>query len=617
MRGYYQDMINGFEEDDKFYEGLLDDLIEVPEGFDVTIPTTGRAIIDEAVDNVEPYDLMVTYAPRSFGKKAQEDAEQIQRFLKNLWLFWRQTNSDIDVLRDFIKNLFKNGKAIFKIVPDWSLWPTLSEAEEKKLMDLGGKPKVAERARLIKQLRSECFPVVCRSLSPRHVIEDPTMNARKLWAIEIYDTDLNEVRNTYTHLEVVNLDTFEPANFTVYELWTATWVDWNGVVHEGKHWTFINDQQAEIEDNPYYDIPYVIKHSGFGSETYDGKPELKAVGFFSRQVKSMLRAEMRRITHFDSLMSQLAFPILLIPEELEDIGFDHEPGAINYVPQSVLDNAKNLYLNASLPAPEYMQSINMIQGQIERGTTQRAIRGAGVPGTDSAAQLSMITAQAKLRLEPIKRACEEAVDKVNSMVLRYIDTIMQDSVSIFAAEPGAGQERYTLKPDMLKGRYRTKTAFMPSDDQVKERKLALVSDAMAKAQLNPYDAFVFAGWENPMEVIQRNLAYKVMNDPAVVRQLAKQALKDWGLDFQEIELEEMNDNNVLQQMMQEMKNRNAGQGAGAPGTPLAGNSPSGPAGPSGPGAPAPSPQAIGAPVQMTPQAPGVNQVAQMMGSPSG
>src|SRR3970282_366835 len=106
--------------------------------------------------------------------------------------------------------------------------------------------------------------------------------------------------------------------------------------------------------------------------------------------------------------------------------------------------SKNIFLQAQLPAPEYMQSLNMIQNQIERGTTQRAIRGAGVPGTDSAAQLSMITAQAKLRLEPIKRATEEAVDMINSLVLRYVDDVLEDSVSVFGAEQ-TGPDSYTLK----------------------------------------------------------------------------------------------------------------------------------------------------------------------------
>lgn len=91
----------------------------------------------------------------------------------------------------------------------------------------------------------------------------------------------------------------------------------------------------------------------------------------------------------------------------------------------------------------------MIQSQIERGTTQRAVRGAGVPGTDSAAQLAMITSQAKLRLEPVKKGTEDAVDAVNALLLRFAAEIIDEDLSIFCAEP-AGPDKYVLKPDYIK-----------------------------------------------------------------------------------------------------------------------------------------------------------------------
>ena len=619
MHSYYKNALDQFVEDDLFYNGELESVMELPEGFEPTIPTTARAIIDEAVDNVEPYDMYIRYAPRSFGKQAQLDAETVSRFLKNIWLYWRQKNSDTDILRDFIKNLFKHGKAVMKVVPDWSLWPSLDETEEGKLYEEGGKVAVKERAELIKQLRKENFPIVARNLSPRHVIEDPTMDARKLWAIEFYETSISEIRNRYAKFEPV-LDLPEPYNYTVKELWTATYVDDNGRVIPGRHWIFINETCVNGENgesNPYHDIPYIIKHSGFGSEAYDGKPERKAVGFFTRQVKSMLKAEIRRVTHFDAMMQQLAFPIVMLPEAMEDsFDFDTAPGAINYVPEEVIAQSDKIYLQASLPDAAYMQSINMIQNQIERGTTQRAIRGAGVPGTDSAAQLSMITAQAKLRLEPIKRASEEAVDMVNFLTLRFINEILGDSVSVFGAEPD-GPDNYTLKPEHIKGRYRTRTTFMPNEEQIKERKLVLVTDAMAKAKLNPYDAYTFAGWENPMEVIGRNLAYSIMEEPAIRRQIAKQFLKDWGLDATEIEIEEMNDNATVQQLLKQLQVNNAGIGQ-QPGSQMMAESSKPPSQPQRGGGPsAAPPQAAGSPLQMPNQMPQVNDMNRMMGQANG
>lgn len=597
---YYINAVQGFKEDDQFYEGLIEGLVEVPEGFELSIPTTARAIIDEAVDNIEPYEMSVKYPPRSFGKAPQQDAENVGRFLKNNWENWRQKNSDIDVLRDFIKNLFKNGKAIFKCVPDWSLYPSLSDAEEKKILAEEGKEGLRNRVNIIKQLRSENFPVVCRSLSPLHVFEDPTMDSRKLWVIEKYDSSVEEVRNRFAQYEDFFL-TYEEFDIPVKEVWTATWVDWDGKINYGKHFVFIQNECVLEEDNPYHDVPYVIKHSGFGTETYDGKPERKAVGFFSRQVKSMLLAEIRRITQFDAMMQQLAFPILVLPDIFEDQVFDTDPGAINYVPEDMMQYMATIYLQAKLPAPEYMQSISMIQNQIERGTTQRAVRGAGVPGTDSAAQLAMVTSQAKLRLEPTKRSTEEAVDMVNAMVLRYIYEIFGEEMSVFGAEP-TGPETYKCKPSMIKGRYRTKTIFLPNEEQVRERKLVLATDAMSKAKLNPYDALTFAGFDNAMEIISRNLAYTIMEEPAVKRQLAKQALKDWGLDTMELELEELNDSSMLEQMKQQIMSQM--QGAAPPQSPVApqdgGGGPSGPQGGGGmmPQPTQQAPQAIGAPTGM-------------------
>ena len=607
-RGYYATQVSEFKVDEEYYEGDFGNTVEVPEGFEVTIPTTGRAIVDEAVDNVEPYEIFVRYAPRGFGKKPQEDADEIMRFLKNMWIYWRQSNSDIDVLRDFIKNLFIYGKGVFKCVPEQTLWPTLSSKDESELMAKGGKELVKEKSRIIKKLRAQNFPVIIRSMNPRHIMEDPTMDARKLWVIEYYEISNDEIRNRFAG-EYKFFREIWPEDVQVYEVWTATWVDWNARVHRGKHWVFIQGEKIVEENNPYHDVPYVIKHSGFGTETYDGKPERKAVGFFTKQIRSLLDAEKRRITNIDALMQQFAFPIALLPISIEGQDFDLSPGAINYVDEDVMALSKNIFLQAQLPAPEYMQSLNMIQNQIERGTTQRAIRGAGVPGTDSAAQLSMITAQAKLRLEPIKRATEEAVDMINSLVLRYVDDVLEDSVSVFGAEP-TGPDSYTLKPSQIKGRYRTRTSFMPNEEQVRERKLVLVTDAISKAGLNPYDAFTYAGWDNAMEVIQRNLAYKIMDHPSVQRQLAKMALEEWGLDATELEMAEMSDNTMMQQYQAMLQMQLAGQMQ--PGGDAMMEGQGQPQGGGGGGIPAAPPQAAGSPLEQVDQMPDVNQMRGMI-----
>lgn len=607
MESYYSNMFTAFEEDNDFYEGNIEELITVPEGFDVTIPTTARAIVDEAVDNIEPYDLKITYAPRGFGKVPQEDAERIIRFLKSVWAHWRTNNSDVDVVRDFIKNLFKNGKAVFKLVPDWTLWPELADEDIKRM-----KPEQIKGAtERIKRIREQNFPMALRSIDPQHIMEDPTLDSRKLWVIERYDTTITEVRNRYMYLfPELSYEPYIELNYEIHEMWTASYVDEDGRYHQGKHYTFLNREVRDVEDNEYDEVPYVIKYSGFGREAFEGSPELKATGFYTRQVKSMLRAEARRLAHFDAIMSQLAFPIAFLQESAHEVPILFEPGAINYVPDEVLENIDKTFLNVQIPDAEYQSSISMIQNQIERATTQRAIRGAGVPGTDSAAQLQMITAQAKLRLEGVKKVTEQAVDLINKKVLWFVENVYESTVSVFGAENGAPAQ-YSLKPKQIRGKYVTLTEFMPSQEQVKERKLILLGEAMTKG-LNIYDALVHAGFDDAMEIIQRNLAYEIMQEPAIKRQLAKDAAAAWGLDTMEMELQEQIEQadlrNAVQGILQEIAQQTGAQ---------PGQEPEEPQQNQGGGSPAVAPQAAGAPVdQATQPLPNANAIIREAGNTS-
>lgn len=590
---YYRNSILGFEEDNKFYEGALDDYVKVPKGYHKNIPTTGRAVIDEAVDNVEPYDIRIAYPARGPSEKAAKEAEIISRFLRSVIEYWRVNSSDIDVLRDFIKNLFKHGKAVLKIVPDYTLWPSIPDDEIEDLK-LKNPSKLKERIRQIKNIRASSFPLVCRSISPVHIMEDPSVDSRKLWVVEKYQMTTEDVRRRFE--KYIDTDSiWENDTYTIYEIWTATYSDDNGNTHFGKHWIYFREDVVLEEDNPYDFLPYIIKYSGFGADNQDGKAEHKAMGFYTIQVKSMLAAELRRFTHFDAMLQQLAFPIIFLPQDIEDLNPDVTPGGLNFVPMEVMEITKNIFIKADLPDAEYMQSLSIIQGQIERGTTQRALRGAGVPGTDSAAQLQMVTAQAKLRVEPLKKVCEGAIDNACELILRYIVDVFEEPLSIFAAEKEAVSE-WTVSPRMIGRKFRTKTTFMPSEEQIKERKILVAAEAMAKAQLNPYDAYKLAGFDDATEIIERNLAFEMLQEPQVRRAIAKRALEKWGYSTLELMIETMQDDMMAQQILAALQARLAGQMQ--PGTDVPGQMPQGPQGMPPQGAQAGAlPQAAGAPIQ--------------------
>lgn len=533
MEAHYATAFAGFEEDLLFYEGKLDAYLEAPEGFDITIPTTARAVVDEAVDNFAPTDFLITYPPRAMGDRPEKDADLIRKWVHGILNFWRTSSNDIDFIRDFGKNQFMSGKACFKIGINWSLWPQLTAETEAELRASGGHEAVMAAVESIEQMRDESFPFSVQSIPPACIMEDPTVATRKLWIIERYEGVPEEVRATYA-LEYEPLRDYYARGFLVHEVWTATYVDWKGMVHKGKHWVFINWELIREEDNIYGELPYVIKYSGFGREAYDGKPEYKSVGFYTRQVKSMLLAEARRHMQFDAIMSQVAFPIAFISENVDQKSISFAPGTLNFVSSDVLEHLDKMWLKPPIPDAEYLSSLSAIGNQIERGTVQRVLRGAGVPGTDSAAQLNSIAGQARLRVEPVKVATEQAVSEVMSKIIRFTERVLKKPVSSYTGEG----TKLTVGPKQIKGHHRVAVTFQPNEDAIKERKLILANDAISKGGLSRYDAYTFAGFENPWELIERRMADEMMMEPLVKRAMAKKMLEAWGIDVDALEMEE-------------------------------------------------------------------------------
>jgi hypothetical protein len=268
------------------------------------------------------------------------------------------------------------------------------------------------------------------------------------------------------------------------------------------------------------------------------------------------------------MVAQLAFPIGILPLSVDPDSFDTSPGAMNFVPDEVLQNSEKIWLKAPIPDAAIVNSLRSIGSQIERGTTQAALRGAALPGTDSASQLGIYTAQSRLRLDPVQTAMQDALAGLFSMALRYIDRFLKDKVSVFVAERDTA--RYTLGPSQIQGRYDVSVVFMPNEEEVKGRKLALASDAIVKGGLSPYDALTFAGFENASEIIERRMAYDIMQEPLVKRAIGRDILKEWGIDADAAELEEQMEMGQAQKLLSDFMNAlqsGSMRGAGDPMTP--------------------------------------------------
>lgn len=573
---YYKQLDVAVEEDDNYYDGNIEHLIERPENTPIVIPTTARAVIDEAVAAVMPDRIRVTYPIRTNTKSGMENSESVAKFLAGVWDYWR-ARSDVDPISGFAKGLAASGKACWKIHIDYTLWPSLTEEMEKALREQDDSGAALRKfAQNIKELRDTNFPLVCRPLPVKCVMEDPTVGSRKMWVIEKYEFTGDEVRNQYADY-VEEFQDIGPGaiKYQIHEVWTASRVTPSGGWEQGRHWVFLNREMRVDEENTFDRLPYVIKYVGLGRETYDGRPELKAVGILTRQVKSMLLAEARRNLHFEAMFSQMAFPVAFLPKEVNITEFSLAPGAVNQVDQKVFDNIDKLWVSAPLPAPEYMQALSYIASQIERGTVQSSLRGAYTPGTHSAAQQGQLFQAAQQRVKPIEQALVSGVVEANELILYMIDKVLQSNLSLWTAEEKIGKR--SIGPKNIKGHYVNYVEFMPSEDSEKERKLVLAMNAKTQGGFGRWDALNYAGFDNATEIIARADADLLMQEPLVRRAQAKEFLKDaMGIDIDIEELGEQMNQGLQQVTLRDWANFLQSGAMRGVGDPMSGNGNSNP-----------------------------------------
>jgi hypothetical protein len=568
---YYGSLKEVYEENEIFYEGKLEDFIPHPEGYEVTIPVTGRAVVDEATDVVIPEDIQFIYSPRGKGRvsaKAEADADKVRRWLKHLWMHWRWRSSDIDPLRDAARNLFLHGKAVFKLTIDPTLWPVVHTSEEMS-------PEELELVDEALRVREENNPLVLRSIAPRYIYEDPSVGQRKLWVIEHYQSSAIEIEAMFSqYVPEFRLppQLYSAGVVPVHEVWTACYIRPDGTYVPGKHWIFVNYRLEYDGENPFYELPYVIKYSGFGVEAYSGDPSRKSVGLLTTQNKSMILAEARRWTQFDAIMTMLAVPVAFLPNTLDVNEISLTPGAVNYVPTEALEYIDKMWVQARIPEAEYLHSLSAISSQIERGTIASVLRGDRPAGVTSGSQLQSLIAQSRIKLDSVRRTLEHMVGQVSSLALRCVDKILQDDVSVFVSDD-IEKPFFSIGPDNIKGHYFVAARFVPNEDVIKERKLLIASEAMSKGGMSPYDAYEFAGFENPQEIIARSLAYQVLMSDPIKQYIAQALLTEWGIPYDEKELEHRIKEGQKQVILRDIMNQlQAGslRDIGVPGAP-AGN----------------------------------------------
>jgi hypothetical protein len=525
-----------FDEAEAFYESDWDP--GGPADFPHTTPATASAIIDEATDHIDTENI-TPHVP-TIGKKRQneESAGKIKDFIIGAWSYFA-SHSESPPLRDFVENQFKGGKGILRILPDFDCWP---EPEITEGMTNKEKDDVLAEARVIRNLD---FPLVCSSISPRSIIEDPTIG-RKTWVIEHYEKDVEEVEAAYAawvnprSAEKVSkggASAYDSLNVEIIDYWQlgtkpadsgdvkARLAEKVGETIYGCWRIILGDGAIATSGfNAGYPLPFIIKY------TKKGRGIL-------HPVRSLLRAEGRRDTQLDVMMAFYGTPALVTDAE-EDFTFKWEPGWLNRVPPGRKVDA----INVPVPAAALLATVSDIRSGIEKGTFGSVVGGEKQPGTRSAAEHAILSAQAELRFSSVKKGVEDAIRQIDEKMLAFLRDVLlvEDSDDIIVPTADDTMEA----PPSLK-KTDIPSPFYHSIELKDMSPAALSRDALVAAQLHQAgiidveEAMERSGITNTADMKLRIMRDKVIDTPLWVNHMSREVVESYtGQSVEDMEFEE-------------------------------------------------------------------------------
>lgn len=531
----------------------------IPDNIQVTMPSTARAIIDEATDHsdFDPHYLSIHTPTYGLDQDAEVRASRLRAFFRGWAIYQVSHMNDVSPFRDYIKNQYTYGKGVYKVVNDASAWP---------MLDIPAGTNEADAHALKEQLtkdREFAIPIVLRSVDPRALYEDPSIG-QKRWAIEEYEFEAQEIMPLYERWipKQMNVDDMAEIDLSAQvRVWDCYQIGAQDGVQGIWHQVLINEATdvgvspmvsaaagpgAEPTFLPGEPFPYVIKFAGLGKQS-SGKYEQKARGILFGAV-SLLKAEARRLTQLDSIIAAMAWPTLFVTGPRNRFNVTYGPNVVNYVPPGVTVDT----VSPPIPSGPIQSALATIQSGIERATFGSVIRGDKPPQVTSASQLAILSGQARLRFGSVKIQQEGALWEVFQKVgllAKQLDaplTIWQTN-DTDETEPS----KLNLDPDDIPDRLSMHVEVLTDPAEEQDRRIQLASFLFKDGVIDMEEYRERAGIRDTAAMRRRALRDKVLfESPAIAAALGETYLLESGYDIESLTLEKaMRDMLIIRRQM--------------------------------------------------------------------
>jgi hypothetical protein len=562
---------------ESFYEQtwVIDGL---PENVKATIPSTARAIVDEATDHSDfnPDWLKINLPTYGMSTDAELNSSLLRSFIIGWLTYQAEHANDVSPYRDWTKNVYLLGKGVYKVVADYASWPELNiadgttEAEARAL-----------QAQVTAEREFAGIPAVLRSIYPLALYEDPSIGEKR-WAIEVYEGAASEIAplyeawqpqtrkddgSTYTRDELEEMN----ARLQIWDCYQlGEMAGLKGIWHQvclnelplslaagtgeataafGINLSPASGPESTAVFMPNEPFPYVVKFSGLGRQS-SGRYEEKARGILSGVI-SLLAAEARRLTQLDSIISQMAWPTFFVTGNRSRFEIAFGPNMVNYVPPGTTA----VPMVPPIPAGPIQSALATIQSGIERGTFGSVIRGDKPANTTSAAQLAILSGQARLRFGAIHMQHASALAEVAGKVTHIVKHVIKEPVTIWQTDDvdETSAEKVVVKPSNIPNHLVVRFDIATDPAEQRDREIQLAAFMFEKGAIDLEEFRERCGIRNTAAMRRRAIRDKVlMGSPGVIAALGEQYLLESGYDIESLTLEKASRDMLILRRQQEM-----------------------------------------------------------------
>ncbi|MBW2673486.1 MAG: hypothetical protein JRD89_08755 [Deltaproteobacteria bacterium] len=456
------------EEDERFYEMDIKDLLQIPDEFRnmATVLPTPRMIVDTWVDNTDITNASITASVVQRGKEPSEaeiEAAEIRRLFAAGLVYMTNINQEIAPWMVSRKHFWLHGLTAFRVLYNADAWPTKPRVGGDGEVSMGKMQKY-------EQDKLHANPIDIRAVSPYWIKVDPSIGEPS-FVIEKTKNVCLEVKKRYPYWsnpEGKEIQEDVEHIFYCDRDFYCNLFDGEPVLRGGR---------GRVIPHGYGFLPYVVINSGLGNISCRNDMSMRYVGML-RHIRDLLVAQSRLFSKMDILTSRNIWP-WLEGRNLGDATIETGLGKVNFLPQG----AEIIEHESKMPPAEAGQLLQFISGMCADFGAPPALRGTSEEGVRSAADRRFMYGQAGARLRNAADAYKYRIAKVLEMAAEVFERKVPDDIRIYSCTPTDNFDR-VIKKEQMKGPYNYAVNFQhrspedeyrEHDDQIRQKAAGLIS----------------------------------------------------------------------------------------------------------------------------------------------